>query len=57
MKLQKIKLNSNIIFVNEKANLKPFWIYERIDFGLIHLSTVAIEMAFKMIFTNSLSWS
>jgi hypothetical protein len=42
-------LPENILFVNELANIKPFYLYDRIDFGIIHLSTVCIEMALKNI--------
>ena len=42
-------LPENILFVDEHANIKPFCLYDRIDFGIIHLSTVCIEMALKNI--------
>ena len=42
-------LPDHILFVNENANIRPFYIYDIIDFGIIHLSTVCIEMALKNI--------
>lgn len=42
-------LPDHLLFVNEKANIRPFYIYNIIDFGIIHLSTVCIEMALKNI--------
>jgi hypothetical protein len=42
-------LPENILFVNEHANIKPFYLYDKIDFGIIHISTVSIEMALKNI--------
>ena len=43
------KLNNNILFIREDEQVKPFWLYDKIDVGLIHISTVAIEMALKQI--------
>jgi len=42
-------LPENILFIDENANIKPFYLYNIIDFGIIHLSTVCIEMALKEI--------
>ena len=41
------KLSANIKFIKEDEEVKPFWLYDKIDFGLIHISTVAIEMALQ----------
>jgi hypothetical protein len=38
-------LPDNIFFINEKMSVKPFALYNHIDFGIIHISTVCIEMA------------
>ena len=44
-----LKLNNNILLITEKEKIKPFWLYNKIDFGLIHISTVGIEMALQNI--------
>jgi hypothetical protein len=41
------KLTSNIFFIDEYQNLKPFDIYPYTDIGLLNISTVTIEMALK----------
>lgn len=42
-------LPENILFITEEMEVKPFVLYENIDFGVIHISTVSIEMALKNI--------
>lgn len=44
-----LNLQDNILLITENESVKPFWLYEKIDFGLIHISTVGIEMALKNI--------
>ena len=44
-----LKLNNNILLITEKEKIKPFWLYKKINFGLIHISTVGIEMALQNI--------
>ncbi len=41
------QLPSNIYFCKPDENVKPFDLYPMIDVGLIHISTVAIEMALE----------
>ncbi len=43
------KLPDNIFFIDELTQIKPFHIYQHIDFGLTFISTVIIEMALKNI--------
>lgn len=43
------KLPNNILFLDEMADIKPFNIYPHLDFGIIHISTVCIEMALQNI--------
>lgn len=45
--VDQLQLNENVLFIREDENVKPFWLYDKIDVGLIHISTVAIEMALK----------
>lgn len=45
--VNKLNVNDNILLIGEDENVKPFWLYDKIDVGLIHISTVAIEMALK----------
>ena len=47
--IKKYNLNDNILFVPETDKTKPFDLYEIIDYGIINISTVAIEMALKNI--------
>ncbi|MCH2234034.1 MAG: glycosyltransferase [Crocinitomicaceae bacterium] len=47
--IKKIGLSENIYFISETEKLKPFWLYEKIDWGIIHISTVGLEMALKEI--------
>ncbi len=42
-------LPDNILFLNEKANVKPEILYKYLDIGLIYTSTVSLEMALKKI--------
>lgn len=37
----------NIYLLDEFSNVKPFHLYEKIDFGLVNISTVALEMGLK----------
>ncbi len=41
------KLPSNIFILDEYSSVKPFDLYEFLDIGLVHISTVAMEMALK----------
>ena len=40
-------LPSNILFLDENANVKPFDLYPLIDVGIIYISTVSVEMALQ----------
>lgn len=52
--INKISLSSNIFFLDELSNIKPFDLYSITDIGLINISTVAIEMALnnKVVLTS-----
>lgn len=45
--VEKFDLTENILLIAENESVKPFWLYDKIDVGLIHISTVAIEMALR----------
>lgn len=45
--LKTLEMKENIFFISELESVKPFWLYEKIDYGLIHISTVCLEMALK----------
>jgi hypothetical protein len=47
--LDTLTLNKNILIINETERVKPFYLYNKINFGLIHISTVGIEMALQNI--------
>ena len=47
--LDTLTLNKNILIINETESVKPFSLYNKINFGLIHISTVGIEMALQNI--------
>ena len=44
-----LELRENILVINENDDVKPFWLYQKINIGLIHISTVGIEMALQNI--------
>lgn len=44
-----LQLKENILVINEGEGIKPFWLYKQIHVGLIHISTVGIEMALQNI--------
>ena len=47
--IKKFEVFFPILLITEKEKIKPFWLYNKIDFGLIHISTVGIEMALQNI--------
>lgn len=43
--VNKFDLPDNIYFLDEYSKIKPFELYDIIDFGIVNISTVSIEMA------------
>jgi hypothetical protein len=43
--VERMDLPTNIMFLNENSNIKPFDLYPITDIGLVNISTVAVELA------------